>query len=414
VANDPRDPRSIITPAAFQIDRGLLGLPLAAPWTRFWALLIDLAMVALLTALLSDVQLLVWSAIGLVLMRLAFKQTGKSVSQAAGLLLRTSAGCLGVAILAIVLIVWGLSRMGEEEREAALGEVIERGADLAPGVRAQIADMDLSDAETADEALEIMTGGARRLREVPPAVRRQLLRAAVPPEAPWAAAGDSLVELALARAEAGAAGAGTGVPDSTRAGVAQLTDDEVLTALAAERASASPDPERLAALTARAAAIVATDTLDELNDRVADLTEEVAEEREAREEMAQELGEQRSGVAAFAALLGDLWGQVGSAIGLWSLYFTVLLTVLKGQTIGKRIMRVRVLRLDGEPIGWWSAFERAGGYAAGLATGFLGFAQVFWDPNRQCIHDKIVGTVVVVDGAERLPWEAAWDKRTKS
>ena len=47
----------------------------------------------------------------------------------------------------------------------------------------------------------------------------------------------------------------------------------------------------------------------------------------------------------------------------------------------------QALRLDGQPITWWHAFERTGGYAAGLATGTLGFAQVYWDPNRQAIHD---------------------------
>ncbi len=65
-------------------------------------------------------------------------------------------------------------------------------------------------------------------------------------------------------------------------------------------------------------------------------------------------------------------------------------------------MGIRVLRLDGEPITWWTAFERAGGYAAGFATGLLGFAQVIWDANRQAIHDRIVGTVVVLDGAEKV------------
>ena len=41
--------------------------------------------------------------------------------------------------------------------------------------------------------------------------------------------------------------------------------------------------------------------------------------------------------------------------------------------------------------------------AAGFATGLLGFAQVFWDANRQAIHDRISGTVVIRDGAEPLP-----------
>ncbi len=85
-----------------------------------------------------------------------------------------------------------------------------------------------------------------------------------------------------------------------------------------------------------------------------------------------------------------------------------MLSATNGQTLGKRLLGVRVMRLDGEPINWWVGFERAGGYAAGFATGLLGFAQVYWDANRQAIHDRIVGTVVVREGAERIhDWEAA-------
>ena len=53
------------------------------------------------------------------------------------------------------------------------------------------------------------------------------------------------------------------------------------------------------------------------------------------------------------------------------------------------------MRLNGKPITLWIAFERFGGYAAGVATGLLGFFQVFWDPNRQGIHDRIAGTAVI-------------------
>jgi len=48
------------------------------------------------------------------------------------------------------------------------------------------------------------------------------------------------------------------------------------------------------------------------------------------------------------------------------------------------------------------AFARYGGYAAGLATGAVGFLRLLWDPNLQAIEDKIAGTVVVkVDGTPR-------------
>jgi uncharacterized RDD family membrane protein YckC len=53
-----------------------------------------------------------------------------------------------------------------------------------------------------------------------------------------------------------------------------------------------------------------------------------------------------------------------------------------------------VVRLDGKPIGLWVAFNRFGGYAASIFTGLLGFAEMFWDPNRQALHDRIAATVV--------------------
>ena len=52
---------------------------------------------------------------------------------------------------------------------------------------------------------------------------------------------------------------------------------------------------------------------------------------------------------------------------------------------------------------------RAGGYAAGVATGTLGFLQIYWDANRQAIHDKVAGTVVIRDGVPKVPGN--WDRQ---
>jgi hypothetical protein len=41
------------------------------------------------------------------------------------------------------------------------------------------------------------------------------------------------------------------------------------------------------------------------------------------------------------------------------------------------------------------ALKRYGGYAAGMATGGLGFAQALWDANRQGLQDKAAHTVVI-------------------
>ena len=49
MATTSKDPRTIITPDAFSVDPPLLGTPLAQPWRRGVALLIDILFVGLST-----------------------------------------------------------------------------------------------------------------------------------------------------------------------------------------------------------------------------------------------------------------------------------------------------------------------------------------------------------------------------
>ncbi len=95
------------------------------------------------------------------------------------------------------------------------------------------------------------------------------------------------------------------------------------------------------------------------------------------------------------AWIRDIADEAGLIFGWGTVYLTLFTAFWNGRTPGKRLLRLRVARLDGEPLGLLLAFERAGGYAAGFATGLVGFARVWWDPNRQAIHDKIAETVVV-------------------
>ncbi|HEX8831959.1 MAG TPA: RDD family protein, partial [Longimicrobium sp.] len=135
---------------------------------------------------------------------------------------------------------------------------------------------------------------------------------------------------------------------------------------------------------------LARDTVTHLHEQVSELRDQntVLEKRaEEAEEASQEKG--------FLSFLKGLLDDLGIGFGWTGLYFTAFTALWKGQTPGKRLLGVRVVRLDGKPIGLWASFERFGGYAAGLVTGLLGFAQVFWDRNRQAIHDKISETVVI-------------------
>ncbi|MEQ1437959.1 RDD family protein [Fontimonas sp. SYSU GA230001] len=98
-----------------------------------------------------------------------------------------------------------------------------------------------------------------------------------------------------------------------------------------------------------------------------------------------------------------LASELGFSFGWGAVYFTLLTVLWNGQTPGKRLLGIRVISLRGEPLTYWAAFERYGGYAAGFATGLLGFLQVFWDPNRQAIHDRICFTAVIRDPAGPHP-----------
>ena len=95
--------------------------------------------------------------------------------------------------------------------------------------------------------------------------------------------------------------------------------------------------------------------------------------------------------------------SVGATLGWGIVYFSLLPAWWGGQTVGKKIVRIRVLELTGKPMTVLRCLKRYGGYAAGMATGGLGFAQMLWDPNRQALQDKAAHTAVVDLRAPRLP-----------
>jgi uncharacterized RDD family membrane protein YckC len=98
--------------------------------------------------------------------------------------------------------------------------------------------------------------------------------------------------------------------------------------------------------------------------------------------------------------------RLGLRFGWAIAYFTLLPFWWQGQTVGKRLFGLRIVELTGKPLGLMTSFGRYGGYAAGLATGGLGFLQVLWDPNRQAVEDKLAHTVVVDLRGPRAPESA--------
>lgn len=77
------------------------------------------------------------------------------------------------------------------------------------------------------------------------------------------------------------------------------------------------------------------------------------------------------------------------------IYFSLFTWKWKGQTVGKLLMKIKVVKLNGTPLTFWNCLERASGYTASAAILFIGFFQYFWDRNAQTTHDKITETIVI-------------------
>ena len=85
-------------------------------------------------------------------------------------------------------------------------------------------------------------------------------------------------------------------------------------------------------------------------------------------------------------------------------YTWYFLTRKEGQTPGKKLMKVRVVKLDGSPLSDGDAILRTLVSMVSGAVILLGYLWAFADSRNQTWHDKVVGTLVVVDdGLDRRP-----------
>ncbi len=344
-----QDPRTIITPDAFSVDPPLLGTPLAPPRRRAVALLIDVILVGLITALTSGF----WFVLGVVVAAFFFTRARKpGKGDRLSKVFRLFVGCMGVTALLVTVTIFVALRF--------LSDRSDEGPVLSGMVTAKGDSADISLSGSLEGVLGGLADGAQILESESP---------------------EEVVRLATRlgrRLEA------TGTLDDVEDALAQLIPDDV----------GGFDGEDLLER-------MMADLRSSSEREPADPGE--SSEPDPNDEAAAEEAERRGLLGWF----GDRIEPLGFGMGWWTMYFAVLMPWMKGQTPGKRVMGIRVVRLDGQPVTWWHAFERAGGYAAGLATGTLGFAQIYWDPNRQAIHDRIAGTVVTLDDAPKVP--GRWD-----
>jgi hypothetical protein len=395
------DPRTIVTPYAFAVHPDLLGMPLATPWQRLGAILVDLIVIGFISQVglgplaIASTLLLFW---------LSTRKQGRDV---VGKVFRISVGCLGILILTGTILVIVFIRISDD----LVDEIEERSADSAlettgdagtPGEDSSTEDLgfldliqglrgaaDLARAESKDEAQELMNGLARRAYAAGISRRqiREILSDATPSDAPWSGETREMLEEAINR----------------------LASDPEATPGEIQSGEEPPESGSPVVLSQEAEDSIASlqEALDRAVEDEEDLTRDLARARAALEE------ESDQGLFAW------LWGlidELGIGFGWGALYLTITHAWWRGTSIGKRLFRIRVVMIDKRPLNWWLSFERAGGYAAGFATGLLGFVQIFWDPNRQAIHDKVSETIVIQDGKDPIPgpWveegRAQWKK----
>jgi hypothetical protein len=181
-----------------------------------------------------------------------------------------------------------------------------------------------------------------------------------------------------------------GVPLETRDSVSASAADSAIVHYAAALQRA--DSQAMDSLRPFAAHAVAGERLRQLEQGSRALAEEMAETEQEKDELQEQLRQRQGRLTAWISAAAE---NLGIGFGWGALYFTTFLAMGKGQTPGKRLMGIRVIRLDAKPVTWLMAFERFGGYFASASTGLLGFLQIFWDRNRQALHDKVAETVVI-------------------
>lgn len=83
-------------------------------------------------------------------------------------------------------------------------------------------------------------------------------------------------------------------------------------------------------------------------------------------------------------------------IGLvYYVYFWSNSSLWPGQTIGSKLLNIRVIKTDGSDLDLGGAVIRYVGFVISAAALLIGLIWAAFDPNKQGWHDKIAGTYVV-------------------
>lgn len=91
---------------------------------------------------------------------------------------------------------------------------------------------------------------------------------------------------------------------------------------------------------------------------------------------------------------GGVQGVITMCTMLFAAFYTIVLHSLEGQTIGKLLVGVRVVGLDGEPPPIGASILRYFAYAVSLFPFGLGFVMAGLRADRRALHDLLAGTRV--------------------
>jgi uncharacterized RDD family membrane protein YckC len=81
--------------------------------------------------------------------------------------------------------------------------------------------------------------------------------------------------------------------------------------------------------------------------------------------------------------------------GIVAIVYFIGFWIWRGQTPGKMIAGIKIIRTDSSPIEWTHAVLRYLGYIVCFLTLTIGFIWIAFDERKQGLHDKIADTYVV-------------------
>ncbi|WP_249555100.1 RDD family protein [Shewanella sp. 8A] len=376
-----KDPRTMVTPKAFTIAESVLYTPLATPLRRALAMLIDGLFITILAEQMD--WLFVLLVVGIIYIEKRSRQFGRVLkwglyAAMLGLMLFSSAGNL-----------WDLHQSNQSTRDKVSAPqdsktVVKAIPDLVSLGLCENTDCAREQIRSLQQTLETQTLENVPIEGMSAAERRDMVL-------------DTLASTDLSEADK------TQLRDEIMAGtlwpevkVFEVTLDS---ATDSTTPSQSPKPSHLLDdKLERRANPVSEPQADGLANAHTDkqaADEDLNSVRQTESNNTENADEEESDTRSVLAWIKGFMSDMGLGFGWAAFYFTVFTAKFDGQTLGKKLLGIRVIQLDGAKISLWTAFGRYGGYAAGFTTGLLGFIQIFWDANRQGIQDKISSTVVI-------------------